>query len=150
MHISWSFLDKRKAAISAIQAYSSMDFILKHSDEDLKEVQVRMEGVGSPLIDGMPHKRNPGAAENRLITCIEEIDTIKERYRQAAEYMSWFRPAWNQLTEDEQYVLEAFYMDDSEGVAMRVADYFGIERSSAYNKKNKALEHLSILLYGKL
>ena len=30
-----------------------------------------------------------------------------------------------------------------------ICDYFSIERSSAYNKKNRALSHLVILLFGK-
>lgn len=151
MHISWSFLDKRKAAINAIEAFSSMDFIVKHSDEDIAAVRVKMEGVGSPNLDGLPHAHNPQAGEERILKGIEEIDTIKERYRQAVEYMNWFKPAWNQLSEDERYVLESFYMDseDCDGPAMRIADHFGIERSSAYNRKNRALEHITMLLYGK-
>lgn len=149
MHISWTFLDKQKATISTLEAYTSMDFIIKHTDEEIAAARVKMEGVGSPNLDGMPHAHNPNAAEERILTGIEEIDTIKERYRQAIEYMSWFKPAWNQLSEDERYVLEVFYMDDSEGAAERIADHFGIDRKSAYNRKYRAVEHLSVLLYGK-
>ena len=151
MHISWSFLDKRKGAISAMEAFDSMDFIIKHSDEDIQKVRDKMVGIGSPNLDGMPHAHNPQAGEERILQGIEEIDTIKERYRQAVEYMNWFKPAWNQMTEDERFVLSVFYMDGEEcdGPAMRIADHFGIERSSAYNRKNRALDHLTMLLYGK-
>lgn len=150
MHISWSFLDKRKAAISAIQAYPSMDFIIHHTDEDILVVRTKMEGVGSPNLDGLPHAHNPQAAEDRMLNCIEEIDTIKERYRQAVEYMNWFKPAWEQLAEDDRYVLEAFFMgDDENGAGDEVADHFQIERASAYRKKNRAVDRLTSLLYGK-
>ena len=41
-------------------------------------------------------------------------------------------------------------MDDEEtGAALTVAGELNIERSSAYNKKNRALDHLTMLLYGK-
>jgi DNA-directed RNA polymerase specialized sigma24 family protein len=149
MHISWTFLDKQKAAISALEAYTSMEYILRHSAEEENRIRVKMEGVGSPNLDGLPHAHNPQAAEERMLNCIEEIDVIKERYRQAVEYMAWFKPAWNQLPEDERYVLELFYMDDCNGAADRIADHFGIERKSAYIRKYRAIEHLSILLYGK-
>ena len=150
MHISWSFLDKRKAAINAMKAFDSMDFIVKHSDEEIQRVENRMVGVGSQNLDGMPHAHNPQAAEDRILTGIEEIDTIKERYRQAVEYMNWFKPAWEQLTEEERYVLETFYMDAEEsGAALTISEELNIERSSAYNKKNRALDHLTMLLYGK-
>ena len=145
-------MDKRKAAISAIEAFSSMDFIVKHTDEEIQLVRDRMEGVGSPNLDGLPHAHNPQAGEERIIKGIEEIDIIKERYRQAVEYMNWFKPAWEKLTEEERYVLETFYMDSEHGdnPATQVAANFAIERSSAYNRKNKALERLTTLLYGKV
>ena len=149
MHIGWSFLDKRKATINAIEAYRSMSFIIKNSELDIEKIRARMEGVGSPNIDGMPHSHDPQAAEERMITCIEEIDTIKERYRQAKEYMSWFQPAWDQLSDDERFVLEVFHMDGTENGIFTVENHFNIEKTSAYNKKNRALDHLTTLLYGK-
>ena len=150
MHISWSFLDKRKATISAIESFPSMDFIIRHTDEDILVVRTKMEGVGSPNLDGLPHAHNPQAAEDRMVNCIEEIDTLKERYRQAVEYMSWFKPAWDQLAEDDRYVLEAFFMGgDENGAGDEVADHFQIERASAYRKRSRAVDRLTSLLYGK-
>lgn len=150
MHISWNFLDKRKAAIKAIEAFNSMKYILDHTDEEISAVRVKMEGNGSPSLTGMPKAQNPKAAEDRILACIEEIDILKERYRQAVEYMAWFDPAWSQLSEDEQFVLETFYMDGDEPGANRVIqDELNISQSGAYNKKNRALDHLTLLLYGK-
>ena len=63
-----------------------------------------------------------------------------------------FLPAWNELTEDERYVLETFYGEDNQYGASAIydiCDHFGIERSSAYNRKNRALSHLVTLLFGK-
>ena len=95
---------------------------------------------------------NPQSGEMRIIAAIDEIDVLRERYRQAKEYMEWFQPAWDSLSEDERYVLEAFYGETNEygsNAADEVADYFQIERASAYRRKNRALERLTILLFGK-
>ena len=110
-----------------------------------------MGGVSSPQPDGMPHAHNPRAAEDRMVKGIEEIDVLKERYRQAMEYMAWFLPAWEELSEDDRYVLETFYSDSESqtNAVYDICDQFGIERSSAYNKKNRALGKLVTLLYGK-
>lgn len=151
MHIGWNFLDKRTGTINAIKAYDSMNFILLHTDEEILEMKHRMEGVGAQVIDGLPHAHDVHAGEKRVINCIEEIDTLKERYRQALEYMAWFKPAWDQLSDDERYILEAFFMTAEEGgAAETVSEELGVERSSVYNLKNKALNHLSLLLYGKV
>ena len=110
-----------------------------------------MSGIGGPQLDGMPHRRDPQAGEERIIKGIDEIDVLKERYRQAVEYMAWFKPAWEELTEEERYVLETFYADEESrtGAVYDICDRFHIERSSAYNKKNRALWKLVTLLYGK-
>lgn len=152
MSIIWKYLDKRSAAVDALKDYSSMKFIIEHTDDEIKAAYEKMGGVSSPRSDGMPHTRNPHAVEDRMIKGIEEIDVLKERYRQAVEYMAWFLPAWEELSEDERYVLEAFYGDSNEyggSVVYKIADHFHIEQSSAYNKKNRALHHLTILLFGK-
>ncbi|MGO5291317.1 hypothetical protein ACTQ1N_03920 [Porcincola sp. LCP21S3_C12] len=151
MSIIWKYLDKRSATVAAIKDYHSMEFIINNTAQDIIEEKNRMTGIGSPTMDGMPHSHNPQAGEERILTAIEEIDVLKERYRQAVEYMDWFQPAWDQLSEDEKYTLQTFYDDEigMTGAVYDICDHFHIERSSAYNKKNRALTHLQILLFGK-
>lgn len=152
MNIVWQYLDKRAAAINALKDYSSMKYIIEHTDEDIAILNEEMSYPASSVINGMPSTHDPKAGEKRLISCINEIDVLKERYRQALEYMDWFQPAWDALTEDEQYVLKEFYLDDEQkqiDAVYNICDHFNIERSSAYNKKNRALQHLALLLYGK-
>ncbi len=152
MSIIWKYLDKRSAAVDALKDYKNMKFIIEHTDDEIKAAYEKMGGISSPQPDGMPHAHNPHAAEDRMIKGIEEIDILRERYRQAVEYMSWFLPAWEELSEDDRYVLDAFYNEDNEygsGMANDVADYFGIERASAYRRKNRALAKLTTLLFGK-
>ena len=108
MNIVWQYLDKRAAAINALKDYSSMKYIIEHTDEDIATLNEEMSSPASPVINGMPSTHDPKAGEKRLIACINEIDVLKERYRQALEYMDWFQPAWDALTEDEQYVLKEF------------------------------------------
>ena len=56
------------------------------------------------------------------------------------------------LSEDERFVLSEFYHNDDSrqtDAIGSVCERFSIERSSAYNKKNRALARLALLLYGK-
>ena len=152
MSVMWKYLDKRSATIAAIKDRASMKFIVAHTDEEITAERERMSSIGSPNMDGMPHAHNPHAGEERIINGIEEIDILKERYRQAVEYMEWFKPAWEQLSEEERYCLEAFYGDGNaygSSAAASIAEYFSIEQSSAYKRKNRALDHLTVLLFGK-
>jgi hypothetical protein len=152
MNIVWHYLDKKAAAINALKDYSSMQYIIEHTDEDIATIHEKMSSPASPIINGMPSAHEPKAGEKKLIACIDEINVLKERYRQALEYMEWFKPAWDALSEDERFVLREFYLDDKQkqiDAVYNICDHFNIERSSAYNKKNRALGHLALLLYGK-
>ena len=153
MNIIWHYLDKRGAAINVLKDYSSMRYILDHTDEEIDGIHDRITSVGSPLLSDMPQgPHNPQANENRIIAAIDEIDVLKERYRQAVEYMDWFQPAWMALPGDERYVLETFYLNQDEhqtDAVYDICDHFSIERSSAYNRKNRTVQHLALLLYGK-
>ena len=140
MSIMWKYLDKRSATIAAIKDYDAMQFILSSTDDEI------------PGWDGMPKAYNPQAAEDRIIKNIDEIDILKERYRQAVEYMDWFKPAWEELSEEERYCLEAFYGDSNNygsNAAYYIAEYLNIEQPTAYKRKNRALDRLTVLLFGK-
>ncbi|WP_108775599.1 hypothetical protein [Lactimicrobium massiliense] len=149
--IIYKYLDKRAATVSAIKDFTSMQFIINNTDEKIREEHRKMTSVGSPRFDGMPHVHNPNANEERILKGIDEINVLKERYRQAVEYMDWFMPAWNQLSEEERDVLKIFYGSEmgTYGAVYEICDRYSIERSSAYNRKNRALTHLQTLLFGK-
>ena len=152
MSIIWKYLDKRSATIDAIRDYSSMEFIIANTDEKIRDEHEHMTGISSPMYSDMPSGgHNDTAAEDRIIDGIEKIDVLKERYRQAKEYMDWFQPAWTELSGDEQDVLKIYYTENhyGDGAVCMIAERYNIEQSSAYRKKNRALDHLVILLFGK-
>ena len=152
MNVIWMYLNKKDAAVNALKDYGKMKHIIDHTDEEIQRVYSRIAGVGSPAIEKMPSANNPQAGEDRMIKGIEEIDVLRERLRQAKEYMAWFQPAWDALSDDDQFVLDAFFSDGNEygaGAADVVAEHFCIERASAYRKKNRALDNLTTLLYGR-
>ncbi len=148
MNIAWKYLDKRRGAAQAVRDYRIMKRNIENTPDDIKAKYGKMVGVGSPNVDGMPHAHDPKAGEERIVNGIEEIDVMKERYRQALEFMDWYLPAWNNLNEDEQFVLRTFYRDGY-GAAEEIANRYQIERASAYRRKNRALDKLTLLLYGK-
>lgn len=149
MTIAWIYLDKRGASIDALKDYSSMEFIIQNQPEELAEVEESLYSVRSSAPTGMPRAHNPHAGESRLAATLDEIDVLKERYRRALEYMEWFQPAWDSLSDDERLVLTEFYINQHEDAVAVICAHYAIERSSAYNKKNRALNRLALLLYGK-
>ncbi|MGE5417492.1 MAG: hypothetical protein ACM3UZ_12215 [Acidobacteriota bacterium] len=150
MNIVWHYLDKKLAAINALKDYSNMEYIIEHTSEDIAAINEKMDSPRSSGLNGMPKVHNPKATEERLASCIDEIDVLKERYRQALEYMEWFKPAWETLDAESRLILNEFYVSDitkTEAIS-NISAQLHIERSWVYKKKEEALRQLTLLLYG--
>ena len=150
--IAWTYLDKKAAAAEALKDYTAMEFIIDNHIEVEAELRERMTSVKSVHHTGLPYNPDPKSDEARLVAQIDGIDVLKERYRSAVEYMEWFKPAWEKLSEDDRFVLDEFYNrnDSIQPDAIgNICERFHIERTSAYKKKNRALTKLVVLLYGK-
>lgn len=152
MDIAWQYLDKRNAAIRALKDFESMKHIIAHTKEDIADARQRMARISAPILSDMPREpRNPQAGENRIADGLDTIDVLTARRHHAVEFMAWFRPAWDALSEAEQYVLEKFYLTAEEqqtDCVLDICERFHIERTSAYKRKDRALARLTLLLYG--
>lgn len=149
--ITWRYIDRRAAAVNALRDYQTMEAIIASTPDDLKAIKADVPSLSSPRLDGSRGCFNPHASEERIIRHMERIDNRTRKYLQAKDYMDWFNPAWEALTDEERWMLEVFYLsdDDKRNAIEEICYRFSIERSSAYNKKNRALERFAALLYGR-
>lgn len=128
--IAWKYLDKRAATIEAMKDYKAMEFIIRDYEKAKCEGD---EGIDS----GVP----PGG-----------LDVLGERYKGAREYMSWYRPAWDRLAEEERYILTEFFLRDEDSrtdAINNIGDKLFIERTQVYRRRDRALGRLALLLYGR-
>lgn len=95
---------------------------------------------------------NPKAFENRVVSTLHLINVVEERYLHALEYMTWFLPAWEALSEEDRYILSEFFFDGSISraeVVERIGNQLGYEKTAIYTRKDKAVMNLAFLLYGR-
>jgi len=153
MSIAWRYLDKRSATIKALYDYSAMKHIVDTSQEDLsmeaEEIKSSLTNPSSSYSDGTPRANNPRAGESRIIHLINKLNADAERYQLAREYMNWFVPAWDHLSQEEQLILSLCYMtSDSKNAMDTICTKLNVERANAYKKRGRALERLQMLLFG--
>lgn len=153
MSIIWKYLDKRSATIAALKDYDSMQFIISSTEKEIERANEKLGSVGGLKLNEIPNTtHNPKAGEERILSVIDQINILQERYQQALDYMNWFKPAWAQLIEEEQYILKTFY-SESNGYGCNavyvIAEKLNVEQPTVYKKKNRALARLQVLLFGK-
>ena len=149
--IIWKYLDKRSAAIAALKDYDSMAFIIANTERQIMAANEKLGSTGGMKLDSQPSVHDPKSGEKHILNVIDQINILEERYREALEYMSWFKPAWAQMLEEEQYILKTFYAENSYGSnsVYDIADKLNIEPPTVYKRKNRALSRLTVLLFGK-
>lgn len=150
MHVMTKYLDTRKAAIAALQDFAAMEHVIETTDQQVKDAYEDLASPARPRLDGTPLSGDLHAGEHRLAATLDRIDLYRNRYAQARQYMAWFLPAWEVLSEDDRFVLEAFFLTEGsrEQCVDQICDRFFVERDSAYRKKNRALDKLTHALYG--
>ena len=150
--ITWRYVDRRAAAINALRDYVTMETIIDNTPDDLKAIESDLPSLSSPVLDGGRRAFNPTAVEDKILNHLERIDNRTRKYLQAKDYMDWFNPAWQALTDEERDVLEVCFLSGYESATdaiYEVQERLNVERSTAYNRRKTALDHLTSLLYGR-
>lgn len=149
--IAMTYIDKRAATIEAMKDYENMKHILASTSQEVKDEYEDIISLSGVSIDGMPKAHNPKAGENKIVSGLDKINVMRERYSQAVEYMKWFKPAWKLLTDDEQFILKEFYMNGNQrsGASARIELRLAYSARQVDRLRHKALEKLIRSLYGR-
>lgn len=109
-NIMWNYLDKRSATVAALKDYNDMRFIIDDYQNQRNQLQDKMLGISSPQPKLTTSGSNFGNhQEDRLIEGLTKLEQANERYQAALTYLKWFEPAWQELTKDEQWLLDVCY-----------------------------------------
>ena len=150
MNVAWMYLDKKAAAIKAIKDFYCMEQIIRNYESSIEEARTRMTTHGSSVITTKKPSGAESPAETRIAESIDDIDVIKDRYRHALEFLSWFRPAWDALSDNERFILMSLFQSTSSRNAAlySICNKQFVTRATAYRLKDAALGRLALLLYG--
>lgn len=148
--IGWRYIDTNSAAVAAMRDYSNMKTIIDLTPEVIKDLYDKMISPRISNLTDMPKHRNMSGANDSLSASLDKLDVFQDRYRLAIEYMAWFEPAWNSLSDVERTILREFYMGDSirSGANERLQSLLHYSRAQINRIRGKALTGFSLLLFG--
>lgn len=148
--IALKYINKNAATVAAIRDYDNMRFIMSSTPQEIKDRYAEMTSPSRPKLSDMPSERNFQAGTDKLAVQIDKLDILRDRYRQANEYMDWFGPAWSNLSDIEQKILAEFYKTDNQksGATYRLMHELNYSESHIERLRSNALNHLRCILYG--
>ncbi|WP_461206088.1 ArpU family phage packaging/lysis transcriptional regulator [Clostridium sp. DL1XJH146] len=149
--IALTYINKNSATIAAMKDYESMKQIIATTSQDVKDEYDDIISINSPSFDDMPKAHNPKAGENKLVSKLDKINIMRERYKQAIEYMAWFEPAWQMLNDNEKLILQEFYMNGNQrsGANARISVELGYSSRQIERFRHKGIQCLMLNLYGR-
>ena len=115
--------EMRVVAIAAIREHQDKRFVVEHTPEDIRELYEGMASPGVRRLTGLPGMKNPKSFEDVVVRGLSTVDVMTERYRAAMDFLAWFDPAWQRLSDRERVVLNEFYSgwNQRSGATRRVA-----------------------------
>lgn len=153
MIIPLMYLNKHAATINAIKDYNAMKHILLSYSDNTTELREHLTSVHAPTLSwSAPGTINPRAEEGKIALSLDLMDVVRDRYQKALEYMAWFQPAWDALSGDERFILTEFFMKNDirkTELISNISERLCLERAQIYRRRESAIAHLSLLLYGK-
>lgn len=144
------YLDKKKATKEALRDYRAMKFTVEHMDARIDHVMDDVMNITSPVITGTIRIKNPNANENRIINALNNEAILKNHLHDAREFIDTIDAALEALPYEDRMILKLYYIDeDSDNPIDKICDRFFVERSSAYKRIERAVDRLSVYIYGK-
>lgn len=149
--IAWEYINKVAATVNAVRDYENMRNVIEITPEEIKEQQGRMVSVGGGSVTVSTGVHDPRSGEKAIASAIDKIDVLTERYKGAVEYIRWFEPAWQKITELERTVLREFYMTGNQrsGANRRLQAELQYSEAQIERLRKKSLWKFSMLLFGK-
>lgn len=135
-------------AIDKLKNYDARKRAAVNILEEIRRLKHKSSSIRSASADGTPVKGGGSGREDMLLSRMVEVAELENRLRMVKWWLSPVERALECLTEEERLVLDRFYIHPMKGSADRLCDELNLERTAIYRRKDDALRHFTIALYG--
>ena len=128
--MNWKF-----EAVEKLRQYEAKKQSLKSIPEEVKRLESAMRSIRSATADGTPVAGGGSGREDRSL-------------EQAQKWVALVEAGLEILSQDERLILERFYIRPEKGAADRLAGDLNLDVKTVYKRKDAALRHFTVSLYG--
>lgn len=143
-------MDWKREAADKLRSYAARKCALGSIKEELWQLNSRVTSIRSATTDGTPVSGGGSGRENAYINNIVLREELEQRLHDTRRWLSAVDTALSVLSDEEQLVLDRFYIHPARGNADRLCEELNLEKAGVYKRKDKALEHFTYALYGGL
>jgi len=141
-------LNWKYEAMEKLKSYNAKKQALRSIPEEIARLESEMQSIRSATSDGTPVSGGGSGREDRYLSNIVHREELSRSLEQAKVWVSLVDAGLAILSQEERLVLDRFYINPARGNVDRLCMELGIEKSQVYARKDSALHHFTIGLYG--
>ena len=135
-------------AMEKLKSYNAKKQALRSIPEEIARLESEMQSIRSATSDGTPVSGGGSGREDRYLSNIVHREELSRSLEQAKVWVSLVDSALAILNSEELLILDRFYISPARGNVDRLCMELGIEKSQVYARKDSALHHFTLSLYG--
>lgn len=138
----------KREAIDKLKNYEARREALENIPKEIKRLESAYAGIRSATTDGTPVSGGSNTREDSMLSNIVHRDELKRRLKEARLWVAQVDKALAVLDDEERLVLDRFYIHRTKDSVGELCDWLNLEKTAVYDRREKALRHFTIVLYG--
>lgn len=138
----------KREAMEKLQKYDAMRQSLRNIPLEIERLGVAAQAIRGARTDGTPVKGGGSRREDALLNNLAQRQELQWALTQAQMWVDITQRGLDTLTPEEKLVLHRLYIYPERGSLARLCMELGVEQSSVYRKRDKALHKFALALYG--
>lgn len=134
-------------AMEKLRRYDAMRQALRNIPEEIERLKDEVRSLRGVATDRTPVKGG-SRREDALIDNVVQRQELEWTLKQVKRWLTVADRGLLALTPEERLVLQRLYLYPERGAMDRLCTELGMEQSSVYRKRDEALRHFTVAMYG--
>lgn len=138
----------KREAIDKLKNYEAHQKALETIPQELRRLEIGYTSIRSATTDSTPISGGGSTREDAMLSNIIHRDELERRLQESKLWVGVVDAALGVLDDEERLVLDRFYIHQAKGAARELCERLNVEQSTIYRKRDSALRHFTLALYG--
>ena len=138
----------KNEAMDKLRQYEARKNALKSIPLEIEQLKAARSAIRSASSDAMPVRGGGNGREDMLLSSIVKEEELERALQAAQVDVNLTDAGLERLDNEERLILDRFYIHPLKGAADRLADDLNLDTKTVYKRKDAALRHFTISLYG--
>ena len=138
----------KQEAVEKLRRYDAMRLATINIPQELERLEIDAHSIRSARTDSATVDGGGNRREEAMINNILHRQEMTWTLQQAQIWLQTTDRALTALTSEEKQILHRLYIYPEKGGLERLCKELGMETSSVYRRRDKALKHFTMAYYG--